>query len=91
MVHPCIEIIVPIYFQLNLLILLFVFAFFYRQAGLYLAFGFHASAQQPALIGILLVGQFVLAPYNEILSVAMNFVTRRFGKIYSRFNLIQYL
>lgn len=68
-------------FQLNLLILLFVFAFFYRQPGLYLAFGFPASAYQPVLIGILLVSQFVLAPYNEILSVAISFVTRRFGMI----------
>ncbi|KAF7630843.1 CAAX prenyl protease [Meloidogyne graminicola] len=64
--------------ELNLLILLFVFAFFYRQPGLYLAFGFPASAYQPVLIGILLVSQFVLAPYNEILSVAISFVTRRF-------------
>jgi STE24 endopeptidase len=64
--------------ELNLLILLFVFAFFYQQAGLYLAFGFQPSIHQPVLIGILLVGQFVLAPYNEILSVAMSFVSRRF-------------
>ncbi|KAL7077499.1 hypothetical protein ACQ4LE_003368 [Meloidogyne hapla] len=63
--------------ELNMLILLFVFGFLYRQPNLYLAFGFPASAQQPALIGIILVSQYVFAPYNELMSVAMSFVTRR--------------
>ncbi|KAL7077589.1 hypothetical protein ACQ4LE_002987 [Meloidogyne hapla] len=64
--------------ELNIFVLLFVFGFLHRQPNLYLAFGFPASAQQPALIGILLVSQYVFAPYNELMSVAMNFVTRRF-------------
>uniref|UniRef100_A0A915LJ60 CAAX prenyl protease n=2 Tax=Meloidogyne TaxID=189290 RepID=A0A915LJ60_MELJA len=64
--------------ELNMLTLLFVFGFLYREPNLYLAFGFPLSAQQPALIGILLVSQYVFAPYNELMSVIMSFMTRRF-------------
>lgn len=71
-----------------MLTLLFVFGFLYREPNLYLAFGFPLSAHQPALIGILLVSQYVFAPYNE--SVIMSFMTRRFGKIEGFINPSKY-
>lgn len=55
------------------MLLLAVFAYFYRQESLYTAFGF---IDQPVIIGLLLVMQFVTAPYNEIMSVAMSFYSR---------------
>jgi STE24 endopeptidase len=57
--------------------MLFVFSYFYRQNTLFEAFGF-PSTQQPVIIGFILVGQYVLSPYNELLSVAMSFLSRHF-------------
>uniref|UniRef100_A0A915CVI5 Ste24 endopeptidase n=1 Tax=Ditylenchus dipsaci TaxID=166011 RepID=A0A915CVI5_9BILA len=60
--------------EANALLLLAVFAYFYRQETLYTAFGFYNT--QPVVIGLLLVFQFVTAPYNEVVSVAMSFISR---------------
>ena len=72
-----------------MLFVFYVFGFLYREPNLYLAFGFELSAQQPALIGILLVSQYVFAPYNELMSVIMSFMTRRFGKIEGFIKILQ--
>jgi hypothetical protein len=50
-------------FQLNLLFMLSVFGYFYQQKNLYVAFGFDT---QPTIIGLLIVFQFILSPYNEV-------------------------
>ncbi|CAJ0577495.1 unnamed protein product, partial [Mesorhabditis spiculigera] len=61
--------------ELNLLIMLAVFAYFYKWELLYRAFGFNT---EPILIGLMLVTQYVLSMYNQVLEVAMNVLTRRF-------------
>lgn len=42
-----------------------VFAALYKQSSLYAAFGFTDS--QPTLIGLMIIFQFVFAPYNEVI------------------------
>lgn len=50
--------------QVNLLLVFGVFGSLYKYSPLYRAFGFHHS--QPAFIGLIIVMQFVFAPYNEV-------------------------
>jgi STE24 endopeptidase len=59
--------------EVNILLILAVFAYFYRQESLYTAFGF---TTQPTVIGLLLVSM-IIAPYNELFSLAMTFLSRR--------------
>lgn len=51
--------------QVNLMLVFAVFGSLYKYSPLYRTFGFHHS--QPAFIGLIIVMQFVFAPYNEIL------------------------
>jgi len=60
--------------ELNMLLLLFTFSFFYRQQALYGAFGF---STQPVIIGLFIVFQFVTAPYNELFSFLSSVLTRQ--------------
>jgi len=59
--------------QLNLLLIFSAFGLLHRWAPLYEAFGF---AERPALIGLMIVMQYVFAPYNELLSLFMNMFSR---------------
>ena len=57
-----------------------MFAFFgylYKSSLLYQAFGF-AAGETPALIGLMIIMQFVAAPYNAVLDFAMTCLSRRF-------------
>uniref|UniRef100_A0A183BK91 Ste24 endopeptidase n=1 Tax=Globodera pallida TaxID=36090 RepID=A0A183BK91_GLOPA len=75
--------------EFNLLFTLFVFSVFYQQESLFTAFGFppaEQQQQQPILIGLLLIGQFVMAPYTEFLSLAINVFTRKFEFAADRFS-----
>uniref|UniRef100_A0A1I7Z4B2 Ste24 endopeptidase n=2 Tax=Steinernema glaseri TaxID=37863 RepID=A0A1I7Z4B2_9BILA len=60
--------------EVNLLLLFAVFAYFYRQESLYHAFGF---STQPTLIGLMIVFQFVTAPYNQLMGFIMSVCSRR--------------
>ncbi|TKR62330.1 hypothetical protein L596_026311 [Steinernema carpocapsae] len=60
--------------ELNLLLLFAVFAYFYRQESLFSAFGFDT---QPTLIGLMIVFQFVTAPYNQLIGFFMTICSRR--------------
>lgn len=55
--------------QVYLLGLLSVFHFCYRNSSLYEAFGFHAS--KPTIIGFIIVFQYVMAPYDELVAFLM--------------------
>lgn len=59
--------------EVNLFLALLVFSHFYQNPAIYKAFGFDS---QPVLIGLILILQYVLAPYNEIVSLAMSFLSR---------------
>uniref|UniRef100_A0A914IBR0 Ste24 endopeptidase n=1 Tax=Globodera rostochiensis TaxID=31243 RepID=A0A914IBR0_GLORO len=75
--------------EFNLLFTLFIFSVFYQQESLFTAFGFpppEQQQQQPILIGLLLIGQFVMAPYTEFLSLAINVFTRKFEFAADRFS-----
>jgi STE24 endopeptidase len=61
--------------QVNLFLCFFVFAALMKKAVLYSAFGF---STQPTLIGLIIIFQFIFAPYNEVLSFIITHITRRF-------------
>jgi STE24 endopeptidase len=56
-----------------------MFAFFgylYKNQMLYTAFGF--DREMPTLIGLMIVLQFIAAPYNALLDFAMTCLSRHF-------------
>ncbi|CAD5206575.1 unnamed protein product [Bursaphelenchus okinawaensis] len=59
--------------EVNLFLILVVFSYFYKSNNIYLAFGYKAPA---VLIGLTLITEYVLSAYNEIISVAMSFLSR---------------
>lgn len=61
--------------QVNLFLCLMVFAVLIKETVLYSAFGFDT---QPILIGLIIIFQFIFAPYNEILSFIVTHITRKF-------------
>ncbi|KAI8498707.1 CAAX prenyl protease 1 [Branchiostoma belcheri] len=62
--------------QVNTFLCFFLFALLSNWKELYEAFGFPDS--QPALIGLLVIFQFIFSPYNELLSFLMTVLSRRF-------------
>lgn len=62
--------------QVNLFMCFFVFGLLYKADVLYNAFGF--IDQKPVIIGIVIIFQFIFAPYNEISSFLMNMLSRKF-------------
>lgn len=60
--------------QVNLFLVFSVFGSLYKYSPLYRTFGFHHS--QPAFIGLIIVMQFVFAPYNEILQFLLTMFSR---------------
>jgi len=61
--------------QVNLFLCFMVFALLINRTELYEAFGFFTK---PTIIGLLIVFQFIFAPYNEVLSFCMTWLSRRF-------------
>ncbi|XP_074658411.1 CAAX prenyl protease 1 homolog [Tubulanus polymorphus] len=62
--------------QINTFLCFAVFGFLLNKQILYTAFGF--SNNQPILIGLLIIFQFIFSPYNELLSFCMTVLSRRF-------------
>jgi len=52
--------------QLQMIALLSVFGYLYKNQAIYSGFGFHDT--QPVLIGLIIVMQFVMAPFNHVRS-----------------------
>ncbi|MFH4978630.1 hypothetical protein AB6A40_005339 [Gnathostoma spinigerum] len=61
--------------EVNLLFMLCVFSHFYQHPALYAAFGFLDS--KPIIIGLIIIFQYVNAPYNELFSFVMTVMSRR--------------
>lgn len=61
--------------EVNLLLLLVVFAYFYRSTALFNAFGFYDS--KPTVIGLMIVFQYITAPYNELITFLTTVMSRR--------------
>uniref|UniRef100_A0A8D8XT19 CAAX prenyl protease n=1 Tax=Cacopsylla melanoneura TaxID=428564 RepID=A0A8D8XT19_9HEMI len=62
--------------QLNLLFMLYSFQYLFQYKPLYSSFGFYNS--QPILLGLLIVLQYVFAPYNQLVQFLMTCMTRYF-------------
>ncbi|KAL1461709.1 hypothetical protein WDU94_013581, partial [Cyamophila willieti] len=62
--------------QLNLLFMLYSFQYLFQYKPLYSAFGFYNT--QPILLGLLIVLQYVFAPYNQLVQFLMTCMTRHF-------------
>jgi len=62
--------------QLHIFLMFALFGYLYQQQILYTAFGFRK--EQPVLIGMMIILQFITAPYYAILDFAMTALSRRF-------------
>lgn len=60
--------------QLNMFMCFAIFAVMMKEQKLFGAFGFES---QPIIVGLIIIFQFVLAPYNEILSFILTYMTRQ--------------
>lgn len=54
-----------------------LFGYLYQHQLLYTAFGF-IEGERPVLIGLMIILQFITAPYNAVLDFAMTALSRRF-------------
>lgn len=63
--------------QINLFLMFTAFSFMFRYAPLYEAVGFPAGLQ-PVLVGLLVVMQYVMMPYNALLSFLLTCLSRHF-------------
>ncbi|XP_061751917.1 CAAX prenyl protease 1 homolog [Nerophis ophidion] len=62
--------------QMNSFLCFSLFAALIGRKELFVAFGFNDS--QPTLIGLMIIFQFIFAPYNELLSFCLTILSRRF-------------
>ncbi|XP_015792932.1 CAAX prenyl protease 1 homolog [Tetranychus urticae] len=59
--------------EVQMLFTFMIFGFLYKDPVIYQAFGFN---DQPILIGLLVITQYIFAPYNEIVGFLMTCLTR---------------
>uniref|UniRef100_A0A8C5MDP3 CAAX prenyl protease n=1 Tax=Leptobrachium leishanense TaxID=445787 RepID=A0A8C5MDP3_9ANUR len=62
--------------QVNSFLCFFLFAILIGRKELFAAFGFPNT--QPVLIGLIIIFQFIISPYNEVLSFSLTVLSRRF-------------
>ncbi|XP_014242540.1 CAAX prenyl protease 1 homolog isoform X2 [Cimex lectularius] len=62
--------------QVNLFLQFFAFGILFKYPQLYKAFGF--QHEQPIIIGLIIVLQFVFAPYNSIMTFFLTILSRKF-------------
>lgn len=62
--------------QVNLFMSFFVFGLLMNMKILYESFGFYD--QQPTIIGLLIIFQFIFSPYNELVGFLMTILSRKF-------------
>lgn len=63
--------------QTNLLLMFAVFAFMFRYPPIYQAVGFPQNLQ-PVIVGLLVVMQYIMMPYNALLSFLLTCLSRHF-------------
>ncbi|VDD94938.1 unnamed protein product [Enterobius vermicularis] len=61
--------------EANMLLMLLAFSWFYKAKSLYQAFGFYDST--PTVVGLIIVCQFVMTPYSELISFLVTVLTRK--------------
>merc|ERR1712110_316189 len=62
--------------EVHIFFMFALFGYLYHLQPLYTAFGF--PNEQPVLIGLMIILQFITAPYNAVLNFAMTALSRRF-------------
>jgi STE24 endopeptidase len=62
--------------QINTFLYFLIFAVLVNRQVFYQAFGF--DTEKPILIGLIVIMQFIFAPYNELVSFMMTLLSRRF-------------
>lgn len=62
--------------QIQILLMFALFAYLSKSSPLYQAFGFHSS--QPVLIGLMIVLQYITAPYSALIGFLMSVLSRTF-------------
>ena len=62
--------------EIHIFMMFALFGYLYKQQVLYTAFGF--SDERPLLMGLMIILQFVTAPYNAVLEFLMTCLSRRF-------------
>jgi len=62
--------------QVQIFLMFLLFAFLSKSKPLYVAFGFTDS--QPVLIGLMIVLQYILAPYSAVVNFLMTVLSRKF-------------
>merc|ERR1712029_1276563 len=62
--------------QVQIFLMFALFAYLSKSKSLYLAFGFEDS--QPVLIGLMIVLQYITAPYSAVIGFLMSVLSRRF-------------
>jgi len=60
--------------QINMFMCFAIFSVMMKETRLFEAFGFESK---PTIVGLIIIFQFVLAPYNEILSFCLTYMTRQ--------------
>lgn len=63
--------------EVHILAMFALFGYLYSHQALYAAFGFN-DGERPVLIGMMIILQFITAPYNAVLDFAMTALSRRF-------------
>jgi len=62
--------------QVQIFLMFLLFAYLSKSTPLYVAFGF--TDEKPVLIGLMIVLQYVLAPYSAVLNFLMTVLSRKF-------------
>lgn len=62
--------------EVHIFLMFAFFGYLYKEQRLYAAFGF--PDERPLLIGLMIILQFIAAPYNSVLDFAMTCLSRRF-------------
>ena len=63
--------------ELHIFAMFALFGYLYKNQLLFTAFGFE-EGEKPVLIGLMIILQFITAPYNTVLDFAMTVLSRRF-------------
>ena len=63
--------------EVHIFMMFALFAYLYQLQTLYTAFGFD-KGEMPILIGLMIILQFITAPYNALLDFMMTALSRRF-------------
>jgi len=64
--------------QIQIFLMFALFAYLSKNTSLYIAFGFEDTEPPPVLIGLMIVLQYIMAPYSAVLGFFMSVLSRYF-------------